>query len=184
VKKAVRAGGCTLQLRQERSNLYIPAKLSKLNKGWQEWWFYLRNDDVGLPPFTGKVVTDRPEFWRWGVQSADQPRLQALLDALQELRGHGLTAAGVVAAFHRRRVLPLMARRLQLDEMTPETNIEGSRMSSEILSADTILKRVRDTVEGVTDLGFLSRPPMRPTQGYISLVSAVPCPVLCFGCQS
>ena len=41
VKKAVRAGGCTLQLRQEHSHLYIPAKLSKSNKGWQEWWFYL-----------------------------------------------------------------------------------------------------------------------------------------------
>jgi hypothetical protein len=45
-QKMVRAGGCTLQVRQERSSLYIPAQLTSLNRGWQEGWFYLRNDDA------------------------------------------------------------------------------------------------------------------------------------------
>ena len=75
-----------------------------------------------------------------------------------------------------------MARRLQLNEMTPESNIEGSWMSSEILPNNVFLKCVREMVEGVTDLGFLSQPPMRLTQGYISLVSTdlLSHPILCF----
>jgi hypothetical protein len=115
LRKMVRAGGCTLQVRQERSSLYIPTQLTSSNRGWQEGWFYLRNDNIRLPPYTGRIVTERPPKWRWGVPGAEQPRLQALLDALKRLRDGGLTAAGVVAAFHRWRVLPLMARRLRLD---------------------------------------------------------------------
>jgi hypothetical protein len=38
---------------QERSSLYIPAQLTSSNRGWQEGWFYLRNDDDRLPPYTG-----------------------------------------------------------------------------------------------------------------------------------
>jgi hypothetical protein len=48
---AVRASGCILQLRQARAQQYIPAILASLNKGWQRWWFYLRNDDGRLPSF-------------------------------------------------------------------------------------------------------------------------------------
>ena len=41
---------------------------------------------------------------------ADEPKLQPLLRALERLRSCGFTAAVVVVAFHRRRVLPLMAQ--------------------------------------------------------------------------
>jgi hypothetical protein len=47
------------------------------------------------------------------------------LKALEELREGGLTATGVVAAIHRRRVLPLMERWLLLSEMTPGVDLEG-----------------------------------------------------------
>jgi len=50
------------------------------------------------------------EKWRYGVLTADQPKLRPLLEALERLRSRGLMAAVVVVAFHRRRVLPLMAR--------------------------------------------------------------------------
>jgi hypothetical protein len=89
-------------VRQERSNLYIPAQLTSSNRGWQEGWFYLHNDDGRLPPYMGHVVTKRLEKWRWGAPTSEQPKLQPLLDALRRLRDGGLTAAGVVAAFHRR----------------------------------------------------------------------------------
>jgi hypothetical protein len=52
VRVAVRAGGCTLQLRQARAQQYIPAILVSLNKGWQRRWFYLRNDNGRLPSFS------------------------------------------------------------------------------------------------------------------------------------
>jgi hypothetical protein len=75
-----------------------------------------------------------------------QEKLQPLLAALQELRDGGLTAAGVVAAIHRRRVLPLAERQLPLSEMMPRVDLEGSQMSSVPLSADDLRRRVAGTV--------------------------------------
>jgi hypothetical protein len=57
VRVAVRAGGCTLQLRPGHMQQYIPATLMSSNKGWQRRWFYLRNDDRRLPSFSQRVVT-------------------------------------------------------------------------------------------------------------------------------
>jgi hypothetical protein len=67
VRMAVRAGGCTLQLRQGRAQQYIPAILVSSNKGWQRRWFYLRNDDGRLPSFSQRVVTAAGSNWRWGA---------------------------------------------------------------------------------------------------------------------
>jgi hypothetical protein len=49
----------------------------------------------------------------------------------------------VAAVFHRQRVLPLMQRRLQIDEMTPDVSLEGSRMSHETLSLDEVARHAR-----------------------------------------
>ena len=56
-------------------------------------------------PYTGRIVGSCPERWKYGVPREDQPKLQPLLEGLQRLRDHHLTAAVVVAAFHSRRVL-------------------------------------------------------------------------------
>jgi hypothetical protein len=96
--------------------------------------------------------------------------LQPLLHALQKLRDEGLTATGVVAAIHRRRVLPLAERRLQLSEMKPRVDLEGSQMSSASLSTDDLRGRVAGTV-GRLDAGALTQPTMCPDRGYVSLVS-------------
>jgi hypothetical protein len=166
---AVRAGGCILQLRQARAQQYIPTILVSSNKGWQCRWFYLWNDDVRLPSFSQRVVTAAGSNWRYGAPRERQKNLQPLLEALQELRDGGLTAAGVVAAIHRRRVLPLMERRLLLSEMTPGIDLEGSQMSSVPLPADDLHRRVAGTV-GRLDAGALNQPSMRPERGCISLV--------------
>ena len=93
-------------------------------------------------------MESQPERWRYGVPLADQSKLQPLLRALERLRNHGLTAAVVVAAFHRRRVLPLMARRRCLFEMKPDESIDGIRLSAVALSDEEILCRVKGTVDG------------------------------------
>jgi hypothetical protein len=170
VRMAVRAGGCILQLKQARAQQYIPAILASSNKGWQRWWFYLRNDDGRLPSFSQRVVTTSGTNWRYGAPRERQKNLQPLLEALQVLRDGGLTAAGVVAAIHRRRVLPLMERRLPLSEMMPGVDLEGSQMSSVPLPVDDLHKRVAATV-GKLDAGALTQPSMRPERGCISLVS-------------
>jgi hypothetical protein len=51
IRMAVRACGCTVQLRPRCAQLYILAILVSSNKGWQRWWFYLWNDDERLPSF-------------------------------------------------------------------------------------------------------------------------------------
>ena len=91
--------------------------------------------------------------------------------ALGKLRDHGLSAAVVVAAFHRRRVLPLMARRRRLFEMTPGDSIVGVKMSAFALTDDETLRRVRETVDGKPKIDDLTPFPMRPSRGYVSLVS-------------
>jgi hypothetical protein len=90
-----------------RAQQYIPAILVSSNKGWLRRWFYLWNDDGRLQSFSQRVVTAAGSNWRYGATREKQKNLQPLLEALQELRDGGLTATGVVAAIHRRRVLPL-----------------------------------------------------------------------------
>jgi hypothetical protein len=80
------------------------------NRGWQNRWFYHWNDYGSLPDYTNIVVTERPEKWKWGAPAVEQKKLEPLLDGLAVLRGEGLTAASVVAAFHKHRMLPLAQR--------------------------------------------------------------------------
>jgi hypothetical protein len=157
-------------LRQARPQQYIPAILVSSNKGWQRRWFYLRNDDGRLPSFSQRVVTTAGSNWRYGAPREKQKNLQPLLKALEELREGGLTAAGVVAAIHRRRVLPLTEWRLPLWEMTPGVDLEGLQMSSVPLPADDLHRRVAGTV-GRLDTGALTQLSMRPDRGCVSLVS-------------
>jgi hypothetical protein len=170
VRMAVQAGGCILQLRQAWEQQYIPAILVSSNKGWQHRWFYLRNDDGRLPSFSQRVVTAAGDNWRYGAPRERQKNLQPLLKALEELRKGGLTAAGVVAAIHRRRVLPLTERRLPLWEMTPGVDLEGLQMSSDPLPADDLHRRVAGTM-GKLDTDAFSQLSMRPGRGCVSLVS-------------
>jgi hypothetical protein len=79
----------------------------------------------------------------------------------------------VAATFHRPRVLPLMQRRLRIDEMTPEASLEGSRMSHESLPLDEVARHVRWMV-GSFKQEDIDRVLMRPTQGFEPLVSVIP----------
>jgi hypothetical protein len=170
VHAAVWAGGCTLLLRQSRASLYIPAILASSNKGWQRRWFYVRNDGELLPPFSQRVVTAAADAWRHGTPHERQKNLEPLLKALEVLRKGGLTAVGVIAAIHRRRVLPLAERWLSLWKMTPEAELEGSQMSSDPLPPDVLHGRVSVAL-GKPDPSALSQPLMRPDQGCVTLVS-------------
>jgi hypothetical protein len=75
VRMVVWAGGCTLQLRLGRAQQYIPASLVSSNKGWQNRWFYLRNDSGMLPQFSQRVVTAASINWRWGGTRENQEKL-------------------------------------------------------------------------------------------------------------
>jgi hypothetical protein len=59
-RRAVRAGSMSLALRGQRKDDYIPCTMTTNNAGWERGWFYLRNDEPGLPPYTGLVLRERP----------------------------------------------------------------------------------------------------------------------------
>jgi hypothetical protein len=39
----------SLALRGQRKDDYIPCTMTTNNAGWERGWFYLRNDEPGLP---------------------------------------------------------------------------------------------------------------------------------------
>jgi hypothetical protein len=117
-RRAARAGGMSLVVQTQRKE-YIPSTMTTNNSDWERGWFYLRNAEPGLPPYTGKVLRERAPSWYHGVSPPQhQARLDSLVAALKELAGRGLTAGGVLANLHHRRVVPLMERSLRIFEMT------------------------------------------------------------------
>jgi hypothetical protein len=42
------------------------------NADWEKGWFYLRNDDAGLPPYTGKVLIAKTDAWHYGVSPSSR----------------------------------------------------------------------------------------------------------------
>jgi hypothetical protein len=49
-RHAVCASGVTISLRETRRELYIPCTMTSNNAEWERGWFYLLNDEPGLPP--------------------------------------------------------------------------------------------------------------------------------------
>jgi hypothetical protein len=78
-------------------------------------------------------------------------------------------------------VLPLAERRLPLWEMTPEADLEGSRMSSDPLPID-ILHGQAAVALGKPDASAFSQPLVRPDQGCVTLVSVRSFLLLASGC--
>jgi hypothetical protein len=114
-RHAVHAGGVTIAVRETRRELYIPCTMTSNNAEWERGRFYLRSDEPGLPPWTGKVVKEKADSWWHGLSpSSRQVRLASALKALADA---GLTAASVLANLHHRRIVPLMERRLCIFEM-------------------------------------------------------------------
>jgi hypothetical protein len=118
-RHAARAGGLSLAVRTQRKEDYIPCTMTTNNVDWERGWFYLRNAEPGLPPYTGKVLRERPASWYHGVSPPQhQARLDSLVAALKNLADHGLTVGCVLTNLHHRRVVPLMERPIRIFEMT------------------------------------------------------------------
>jgi hypothetical protein len=122
-RRAVRTGGMSLAVRSQRKDDYIPSMMTTNNAVWERGWFYLRNAEPGLPPYTGLVLRERPTSWYHGVSPPQhQARLDSLLAALRNLAGRELTAEVVLAHLHHRQIIPLMERTLRIYEMTEDAD--------------------------------------------------------------
>jgi hypothetical protein len=109
----------SLAVRTQRKEEYIPCTMTTNNSDRERGWFYLRNAEPDLPPYTGKVLRERAPSWYHGVSPPQhQARLDSLVAVLKELAGRGLTAGVVLANLHHRRVVPLMETPLRIFEMT------------------------------------------------------------------
>jgi hypothetical protein len=150
-RRAVRAGGMSLALRAQYKDDYIPCTMTTNNAGWERGWFYLRNAEPGLPPYTGLVLRERPDSWSYGVSTPQHRRwLDSLLAALRNLAVRGLTAATVLAFLHHRRVVPLMERPLCVFEMTETADpiaLARLRMLPSPLQREYALTRARTAVD-------------------------------------
>jgi hypothetical protein len=133
----------TITLRETRRELYIPCTMTSNNTVWERGWFYLRNDEPGLSPWTGKVVREKADSWWHGVSlSSRQDRLDSALNALKALADAGLTAASVLANLHHRWIVPLMERRLCIFEMA----LEQTRLLPDLFSREYAATRARRAI--------------------------------------
>jgi hypothetical protein len=118
----VRAGGMSISLRESHRELYIPCMMTSNNAEWERGWFYLRNDEPGLP-YTGKVLREKADSWWHGLSPPSrQDRLESALHVLKSLADAGLGATSVLANLHHWRIIPLMERRLRIFEMDETTD--------------------------------------------------------------
>jgi hypothetical protein len=150
-RRAVRAGGMSLALRTQYKDDYIPCTMTTNNAGWERGWFYLRNEEPGLPPYTGLVLREKPDSRSHGVSPVQhRRRLDSLLATLKNRAARGLTAATVLAFLHHRRVVPLMERPLRIFEMMETANpvaLARSRMLSSPLLREYAATRARNAVD-------------------------------------
>jgi hypothetical protein len=175
-RRAVHAGGMSLALRTQYKDDYIPCTMTTNNVDWERGWFYLRNTEPGLPPYTGLVFREKPNSWGYGVSTPQhRRRLGSLLAALKNLTTRGLTAAGVLAFLHHCRIMPLMERPLCIFEMTEVADpvaLARSRMLPTPLERGYALTRARNTVD--TRMLHQDRSPwdleMLPTGPLVSMV--------------
>jgi hypothetical protein len=180
-RRAVRTSGVTIAVRETHRELYIPCTMTSNNAEWEWGWFYLGNDEPGLPPWTGMVVREKADSWWHGLlPSSRQDRLDSALKALKALVDAGLTAASVLANLQHRRVVPLMERRLRIFEMHKEADpvaLTESRLLPDLLPREYAATRARRAVNLKamrTDDAALWKFVMLP---YGPLVSRVPAPL-------
>jgi hypothetical protein len=122
------------------------------------------------------VFREKPDSWSYGVSTPQhRRRLGSLLADLRNLAARGLTAAGVLAFLHHRRVVPLMERPLCIYEMTEEADpvtLARSRMLPTPLGRAYALTRARNAVD--TRMLRQDRSPwdleMLPTGPLVSMV--------------
>jgi hypothetical protein len=150
-RRAVHAGGLSLAVRSQRKDDYIPCMMTTNNAGWEWGWFYVRNDEPGLPPYTALVLRERPACWHHEVSPPQhQKRLDSLLAALRDLTGRGLTAEVVLAHLHHQRIVPLMERPLRIFKMTEAADpvaLARSRTLQSPLLRDYVATRARSAID-------------------------------------
>ncbi|CAO2187053.1 unnamed protein product [Urochloa humidicola] len=91
-----------------------------------------------------------------------------MVTAIRALMSRGLTGAGLITAYHERRLAPLMMRRLPMFEMTAEADLSGTRLSEDTLAPTELGQRLKEVLKAsaVPDqFPLQGQPPMMPSPG-------------------
>ena len=129
-----------------------------------------------LPVFSGRIIEEVPELWKWGVLDKAKKKIKDHLAALQILKERGVKGSGIIGAYHTWRVAPLMRRALPLHMMVPGVSLDGTTLTEGALSPSEVVRRIKETMEPPRDdasivLDFVypvsRHPPMWPEPGYI-----------------
>ena len=127
-----------------------------------------------MPVFSGRIIEEVLESWKWGVPDKDKKKIKDHLTALQILKERGVKGSGIIGAHHMRRVAPLMVRALPLHQMVPGASLEGTVLVNEALPPSEVAQRIKETMEPSKDnadviLDFVypmpGHPPMRSEPG-------------------
>ena len=86
-----------------------------------------------LQKYSGRLIEEAPESWKWGILTKEKKHLTDLLAALHTLKDRGMKGSGIIGAYHARRVAPLMAHALPLHRMVPRVSFEGTVLIDEAL---------------------------------------------------
>jgi hypothetical protein len=180
---AVPIGCASIRLWSSHASEYMPIPLRKSGKGWHKFWFYLKNDDAApLPIFSGCSIKEALDIWRYRPIATTQRKLGDLLWAIETLKVTGLRGASVIEAYHVRSLAPLMACKLRMWEMTPDSASEGTVMIfGESITPDEVEDCLDDTLDRPTGqttnliIVYLvpGHPPMHLYAGFIELVSCI-----------
>jgi hypothetical protein len=122
VRRAVRAGGMSISLRESRGEFYILCMMTFNNAEWERGGSTSATMSPASP-YTGKVLKKKADSWWHDLSpSSRKDRLESALLALKGLANAGLGAASVLANLHHRRIVPLMERELRIYKMSETAN--------------------------------------------------------------
>jgi hypothetical protein len=155
VRMAVRAGGCTLQLRQGRAQQYIPAILVSSNKGWQRRWFLPPERQRKAPVVFSTSGDRRQQQLALRGHTRETRESLASSGGLAEVTRWGAHCCGGGHRHPSPEGAPFgRAADAALGDEAG-VDLEGSQMSSAPLSADDLRRRIAGTV-GRLDAGALT----------------------------
>ena len=104
-----------------------------------------------LPKYSGHLIEEAPESWKWGVLTKEKKHITDLLAALHTLKNRGVKGWRIIGAYHARRVAPLMARALPLHRMVPGVSFEGTVLVDEALPPSKVVQRIKEAMEPTKD---------------------------------
>jgi hypothetical protein len=136
VRRAVRADGLTFSVWDLRKEWYVPCMMTSNNMEWEKGWFYLRNKGTGLP-------------LHWQGAEGEDRHLAPWLIPFLALGSAGVTPQWTEEFGGRRRIVPLMERRLCIYEMAEDADpivLARSRLLREHFPREYAATRVRRAV--------------------------------------